>query len=85
MDITYNLYEMMAAAGIAPDEILNGKTAQEVLKLAVDGLVILRQDPERFKHFNPSNGWGSYDGLTKWLENFIAIVALYPDAILEVS
>jgi hypothetical protein len=49
------------------------------------GLHNLKSEPERYKKFNPENGWGSYDGLVKFVENYLNACYEYPDADVEVS
>jgi len=49
------------------------------------GLHNLKIEPERYKKFNPENGWGSYDGLVKFVENYLNACYEYPDADVEVS
>jgi len=49
------------------------------------GLELLRAEPDRFKAFNPENGWGDYDGLVRFVENYLAACETYPDAEVRVS
>jgi hypothetical protein len=88
-NITHNLYKMAEAAGIdahlwRPDEIKITK-AKELIEPLRQGLHNLKSEPERYKKFNPENGWGSYDGLVKFVENYLNACYEYPDADVEVS
>lgn len=59
--------------------------AKELIEPLRQGLHNLKSEPERFKKFNPENGWGSYDGLVKFVENYLNACYEYPDADVEVS
>jgi len=88
-NITHNLDKMAEAAGIyehlwRPDEIKITK-AKELIEPLRQGLHNLKSEPERYKKFNPENGWGSYDGLVKFVENYLNACYEYPDANVEVS
>lgn len=88
-NITHNLGEMASAAGLyrplwRPSEIGITKAAQLIEPLEL-GLKILKDDPDKFKEFNPENGWGSYGGLVAFVEEYIAACHSYPDAEVSVS
>ncbi len=88
-NITHNLAEMAKEAGLyealwRPEEIGITKAAQLILPLQ-DGLNTLLSDPRRFEQFNPSNGWGDYDALVKFVCAYIVAAARNPDADVDVS
>ncbi len=88
-NITHNLNPMADAAGIykhlwRPDEIGISR-ASDLIQPLIDGLRLLRSEPDRFKAYNPSNGWGSYDGLIRFVQEYVAACASYPDAEVHVS
>ena len=88
-NITHNLNKMAGEAGIyeylwRPDEI-DISTAKELIKPLQEGLKVLRDDPDRFKVFNPSSGWGSYDVLVGFVKNYLAACEQYPEAVVSVS
>ena len=39
----------------------------------------LKDDPEYFKQFNPENGWGTYEQLCKFVEDFIKALIDMPE------
>lgn len=88
-NITHNLNRMAEEAGIykhlwRPDEI--GVTKAEQLIEPLDaGLKALVADPERFKAFNPSNGWGDCDGLVEFVGDYLEACRACPDAEVSVS
>lgn len=88
-NITHNLNKMAHEAGIyqhlwRPDEIGVTKANQLVEPLR-RGLDLMISDPERFRKFNPGNGWGSYDDFITWIANYLAACERYPDADVHVS
>jgi len=88
-NITHNLNRMAGAAGIyealwRPDE--HGIThARQLIKPLTDGFTKLVGDPKAFAEYNPSNGWGHYDGLVAFVANYIAACEQHPDAEVSVS
>ena len=87
-NITHNLGKMAAEAGIykhlwRPDEIGVTKAA-ELIEPLRDGLAVLRADPERFKALNPENGWGNYDNLVQFVDDYIQACTDNPDADVSV-
>ena len=87
-NITHNLNRMATEAGIyqhlwRPDEI-GIKKAKDLIIPLEDGLVLLKSDPERFEAFNPPNGWGDYDGLVRFVRNYLTACRQHPNAEVSV-
>lgn len=83
-NITHNLTTMADAAGIykelwRPEELGITKARQLIAPLA-DGLRRLKDSPEEFRKYNPSNGWGTYEGLVMFVEAYLAACEKYPEA-----
>jgi hypothetical protein len=88
-NITHNLNKMADEARIykhlwRPDEIGITKAEQLIEPLRA-GLELLVSDPERFKKFNPANGWGDYEGLVKFVQDYLSSCEENPDAEIEIS
>lgn len=88
-NITHNLNEMAEAAGIykelwRPDEIGITKAGQLTDRLK-KGLANLRKDPEKYRAFNPKNGWGSYERLIGFMVCYLAACEENPEAEVKVS
>lgn len=88
-NITHNLNTMAGEAGIykhlwRPDEIGITK-AGELIEPLKAGLALLKSDPARFKAFNPSNGWGDYEGLVAFVADYLDACEKNPDADIEIS
>ena len=95
-NITHNLGAMAGAVVLSngmtlydvlwrPDEQQGLKFARDIVNLLDEGWNILLSDPEKYKQFNPENGWGSYDGLEKFVYNYRNACWDNPDAELRVS
>jgi hypothetical protein len=80
---------MASEAGIyvhlwRPEEI-NIKLAGELIEPLRAGIELMESDPERFKAFNPPNGWGSYQRFVPWLRSYLRACEANPDAEISVS
>lgn len=86
-NITHNLGKMAAEAGLydcmwQPKE--HGITkASELIEPLTAGLFVLKNDRPKFEAFNPNNGWGDYDGLVRFVENYLVACTKYPDAYVS--
>lgn len=88
-NITHNLAEMADKAGIyealwRPEEI-GIKRAQELIPILEEGLRELKANPEYYKQFNSPNGWGKYESLVKFCEEYLEACKNFPDAEISVS
>lgn len=79
-DPTYNLRPMWEAAGVPFGEGVEGKRVVEILPDLHRALRALLDEPERFRAMNPSNGWGSYDGLVEVVRSALEAAERYPNA-----
>lgn len=94
-NITHNLNKMAMEVKLGesltlydvlwrPDE--NGMVfARDISDYLDVGWNILLSNPEKFKKFNPENGWGSYDGLCNFVYNYRNACWASPDAELRIS
>jgi hypothetical protein len=94
-NITHNLNIMAAKVELSngatlyqilwrPDECGYTK-AIHILSLLHEGMVELMCFPEKYKPFNPDNGWGSYDGLVNFVREYHNACLDNPEAELRVS
>ena len=88
-NITHNLVPMAKAADIymelwRPEEIGITK-ARDLINPLTDGLHRLKNNPERYKEFNPKNGWGDYEVLVGFVSRYLDACYEYPDSDVEVS
>ncbi len=87
-NITHNLNTMAGAAGIyehlwRPDEI-GATTAHMLIEPLRNGLAELKAAPDKYKVHNPANGWGDYDLLVRFVEEYLQACEENPDAIVSV-
>lgn len=87
-NITHNLNKMADAAGIyealwRPEEI-GVSNARELRPFLWDGLQRLKANPERYKAFNPPNGWGTYEALVSFVERYLEACTKHPNAEVSV-
>jgi len=88
-NITHNLNTMADKANLykplwRPEELDITKAHQLIEPLSA-GLSLLKSNPAYFTRFNPSNGWGDYDGLVSFVEGYLKACEQYPEAEVEVS
>jgi hypothetical protein len=88
-NITHNLIPMAKAVDLyyyisSPSGmgIKKAKDLIEPLKVVLDKL---RSDPEKYKQYNPSNGWGDYEGFVNFLISYLSACYMYPEAEVEVD
>lgn len=88
-NITHNLNKMADEAGIygivwRPEE--NGiKKAGQLVEPLRRAISKMKEDPDRFKKHNASNGWGLYEHFLPWLEKYLAACELAPNTTVHVS
>jgi hypothetical protein len=94
-NITHNLGKMASEVKLSngmtlydilwrPDEQEGLKLAKDISELLDEGWNILLSDPEKFKKFEPDNGWGSYEGLEKFVYNYRNACWDNPEAELSI-
>jgi len=94
-NITHNVNKMamqvQLGGGLTLYEVLwrpdehGMKFACDIAEHLIKGFEILRKDPEHYKKWNPENGWGSYDGLLRFVSEYHNACLDNPDAELRVS
>jgi hypothetical protein len=88
-NITHNLGAMAKAASLyhalwRPDEMGITK-ARQLIPLLQAGLNLLVSDPEEYQALNPKNGWGDYEGLVKFVQDYLNACVQNPNTLVEVS
>lgn len=88
-NITHNLARMADEAGIykhlwRPEQVGVSK-AGELIAPIRDGMELMRAEPDRFREFDASNGWGTYEDFLPWLAQLLGACELNPDAYVRVS
>lgn len=88
-NITHNLNEMASEAGIyqalwRPEEI-GAVYAKDIKDIVMKGLTELILNPNYYKQFNASNGWGLYKDFVPFVAKYLKVIIEYPDAKIVVS
>lgn len=86
--VTHNLLRMAAEADLAyalwyPEELGITK-AKDLAPFLEEGLEKLRARKEILAQFNPDNGWGNYETLLEFVENYLRACEQYPKADVSV-
>lgn len=94
-NITHNLGEMAREVQVSDELTLYDvlwrpdehelTLAHEIADYLDIGWNILLSDPEKYRKFNPANGWGSYDGLCEFVYRYRNACWDNPFAELKVS
>ena len=88
-NITHNLGKMADEAGIyyelwRPKEV--GAThARDIIEAVQVGLKKMEDDPDKYKEWDSSNGWGLYIHFIPWIRNYLEACKEHPDAVIEVD
>ncbi len=88
-DITHNLNEMAQAVGLHdilwnPEKISITVASQVILPLE-KGIKELEANPDKYKAYNPPNGWGSYEDFVSFCKSVLQKCREYPDAVIEAA
>jgi len=89
LNITHNLNNMAKAVGQyevlwRPEEI-GITTASQMIPFLEKGLEELRANPDKYKAFNPPNGFGNYEDFAGFCNSVLHNCYEYPDAVIEAS
>ena len=86
---THNVVPMAKEAGIYQQvwhpESLGITHAEQLIAPLRTSIVLLKSDPERFKGFDPKNGWGGYETFVPWLERLLEACEAHPGATVRTS
>lgn len=86
--ITHNLNVMAGEAGIYEylwrPKAVYVNTAKDLIEPLKAGLKRMKNNPEHYKKFNASNGWGTYENFIPWIEKYIEACEKNPDAEVSV-
>lgn len=88
-NITHNLGKMADLAGVykalwRPEEI-DVTHAFQLISLLEQGLKFLIENEIECQKVAPSNGWGTYPGLVRFVTEYLDACQKYPQAVISVS
>lgn len=84
-DITWNLARMFEALPVGNISDWDG---QEVIKLAEpvrESLNLLLTNPDEYKQYESSNGWGTVGGAITFLKECLIQLIVYPDYTVKIE
>jgi hypothetical protein len=86
-NITHNLNKMAMELGAyeylwRPEEV-NIDKASKLIPHLEKCLVELTSNPDKYKEFNPKNGWGTYEGLIVFIKEYLDACIEYPNALVS--
>ena len=88
-NLTHNLTKMASAADLYKSLWLCDEygiaIAEDLIEHLEHGLSNLIKNKDRMEDLNPSNGWGSYEGLIKVTCSYLSACYKYPKAKIELS
>ena len=84
-NITYNIRPMMVAASDVGFSDLHDMRCFEAAPILAHAWREMRRNPARYRRFEASNGWGTYDQFMPYLTRFYAMARLHPNGIIRVS
>ena len=70
-NITYNIAPMFYSHNELGIRFIYGKTGKQAMGLLYKMLVHFKNNKDDLQEMNPINGWGSYDGTVRFIENII--------------
>jgi len=88
-NVTHNMNKMAEAVGLyqvlwSPEEI-GITTASQMIEPIEKGIRELMSNPDKYKAYNPPNGWGNYDIFVSFCRSVLSTCKENPDAIIDVS
>ncbi|MDR2407069.1 MAG: hypothetical protein LBE13_03015 [Bacteroidales bacterium] len=88
-NVMHNLNKMAKAVGLyqvlwSPEEV-GIITASQMIEPLEKGIKELTANPDKYKAYNPPNGWGNYDVFVSFCRSVLSTCEETPDAIIEVS
>lgn len=81
-NLTYNLTPMLGAAGMPPWGELVGLSCSEAGPIWYRVAQELQADPDRFRIYNPPNGWGSYEDALEVISALAVACMRFPSAVV---
>ncbi|CAK7029004.1 hypothetical protein DSECCO2_264300 [anaerobic digester metagenome] len=87
LSVTHNLNNMAKAVGLyevlwRPEQV-GISTASQMITPLEKGIKELIANPDKYKTFNPPNGWGDYDIFVDFCKSVLRDCREYPDATIE--
>lgn len=63
----------------------DGKKCADMYPVLMQGISLLNLHPQRYRQFEPDNGWGTVETTIDFLQKIADTCDKYPTAVLEIS
>lgn len=88
-NVTHNLNKMAKVVGLyqvlwSPEEVGITTASQMIAPLEIS-IKELESSPDKYKTYNPPNGWGKYEDFVDFCKSVLRACREYPDAIIEAN
>ena len=88
-NLTHNLNKMAEAVGLyqvlwSPEEV-GITTASQMIEPLEKAIKELMANPDKYKAYNPPNGWGNYDIFVSFCRAVLSSCEENPNAIIDVN
>lgn len=77
--ITHNVHRAAREAGAHFLWSMKGERAGDFVVALQTALAALEFDPARFRAYDDPNGWGTYDGLVRFVRTCLEVFQAHPD------
>lgn len=82
---TYNTAAMIKeVCGSYPSD-WDGRKCADMYPIIAQGAALLRDNPQRYRQFEPSNGWGTVETTLDFLMKIADNCEKYPTAVIEIT
>ncbi len=86
-NVTHNMNKMAEAVGLyqvlwSPEEV-GITTASQMIEPLEKGIKELITNSDKYKVYNPPNGWGNYDIFVSFCRSVLSTCKENPDAVIE--
>jgi hypothetical protein len=80
---TYNIAGIAKEAGFSVRDF-DDKSGAEIVAILEPAIERMQKDPEHFRQFEPSNGWGDFDTFLELLESLLTITKKNPNGYCHI-
>lgn len=82
---TYNTAAMIKeVCGSSPSD-WDGRKCADMYPVIAQGATLLQNNPQRYRQFEPSNGWGTVETTLDFLMKIADNCEKYPTAVIEIT
>lgn len=84
-NVTFNLRPMFVLAlGEGGINQFHGEKAGDCISLLQSALTDMEAEPDKYRHLNPANGYGNYEGAFSFLRDLLQVCRERPHGDVEI-